>query len=260
MTSKHDPLLGRTRPPRHLHHDHETLTPMSHTPLSITLFIRRTTTSIINLNVSTYIACNVAFSLPFIGIPIQITKLGRAANPALLVLGALHLILLTVLLFTPSIASKAHSARLIPGFLCPLSDYIKTGCTGPKDCLYARSGSCIEFVECRWSLLPLPKPQPSTLFSILSSKSELVHPKPTFEALKHICSISEPALEWNDCRKRCDYPGTKGTCSARTRPERGGLQDGWMERDESKALDGRIVSHGALVRYLAGQIFGRRDA
>lgn len=165
-----------------------------------------------------------------------------AVTVTLLVVSALHILLLCTLLLARTSASRIHLAKLMPDFPCPASDFERTKCAGPKDCLYARPGSCIEFVECRWS-----------------SAS-----RPSYEPIIHRCAPSSPRLEWNDCRKRCDYPGTNGTCSAlsldaATRKEIE-KADTWNESrcGNYSGLDGRISSHQALVRWLWQQSFARQ--
>jgi hypothetical protein len=170
----------------------------------------------------------------------------------LIVLSVFHFVLLATIFMTPFIASRVYSSRLIPGFPCPFSDYLQTnGCTGPKDCLYPRAGSCIEFVECRWTSPPSDH-------------------KPVSDAVIMRCAPSDPRLEWNDLRKRCDYPGTKGTCSYSAPSsvngrllgqvageiEVGGkiIKDTWTEDNSGEwngiGIDGRITTHGALLKYL----------
>ena len=66
-----------------------------------------------------------------------------------------------------------------------------TGCKGPKDCLYPNPDSCNNFIQC-------------TVNADNKTGTPVVMP----------CASATPPLEWNDIKKKCDYAGQPGTCSA----------------------------------------------
>lgn len=121
-------------------------------------------------------------------------------------------------------AAATHLARVLPSFACPYNDFVDTnGCVGPKDCLYVKPGSCSEFVDCRWSQ--------ARVKSSDKEKDGREEKSMVAEAVLMECPYSNDVLrlEWNDNRKRCDYPGTEGTCSFRVRDVV--EEDRWKKRD-----------------------------
>ena len=81
--------------------------------------------------------------------------------------------------------STCPKDAMASAFMCPSEDIAATGCKGPKDCLYAYSGSCNKFIQCivnKDGITATPK--------IVTCPSNLV---------------------WNDNTKDCAAPG-HGTC------------------------------------------------
>ena len=75
------------------------------------------------------------------------------------------------------------------GFVCPVQDIANTACRGPKDCLYPNPESCNNFIQC-------------------SINADGVTGTPVVMP----CAPANPALEWNDNKKECDYPDNS-TCN-----------------------------------------------
>jgi hypothetical protein len=130
-------------------------------------------------------------------------------------------------------AKEVHRLRVLKDFECPVEDYLRTGCKEAKDCLYKIEGRCGEFVECRWSHSIKATP----LISVSSQGTtsvDTVLVNLRAEAITMACPVyhNAPNWEWNDRRKRCDYPGTKGTCSW----DGEGEKDIWRPMEETPHL------------------------